>query len=213
MIKHKNWKIKIALITAIIILIITVISYLNYRLTPMKIFHLAPKQLWSVLINRSQLRSGEYVNPPIYDTSIIKSYVIEGYLSNDPVEIKKAILTYLKVNSDVDIHSKTLQYEFVFYKAKGKVNRNFYIEDYENSDLNDYKVASVNIAFGNLPTITYYHIGHLAFNEYSINDSTIVREKFKDGVVIREDRYLPNGKIVHKDLSHEWDSIMKDKDK
>lgn len=211
--RPNKFKINLTIFTAIVIFIIVVISNVNYRLTPMIIYPLAPTQT-TIISVKKRVCKGVIVNPSIYDTSISKYYIIEGYLSEDTSAINNAILTFLKSLSCVNINSKTLHYGFVFYKASWGFNKNFILEgECGLCDFEDNIIARVSISFGKKPTILYYHNSKMIYSEYSLNDSIVVREKFKDGFVIKEDRYMPNGSIVHKDLSHEWDSIMKEKDK
>ena len=208
MYQFKKWQ-KIVLI---IIASAAFAYYLKYRFTPMRIYPLDPEKLWDLRKNRRQLKSGGYINPPIYDTSISKAYVIEGYLSDDTADIKNAILPFLKAHSGVDLHSKTIRYGFSFFKANRKVDKSFEYDaseySYNGDDLDDCKIADVEIWDGK-SSITYYHNKETIYLEFTLNDSTIVRYKYKGDCALYKDTYTPKG-VIHEDLTEMWNIQRKE---
>ena len=194
--------------------IVATIYYLKYRLEPMRIYPLDPEHTNYINITKRKNLSSLDIHPPIYDTVMGKDYIIEGYLSDDTAAIKKAILSFLAKSSGLNLHSKTIWYSFKFCKSNGKFNKNYILDEgeYADNDIFNNEIASVDIYHGEFPNcaITYFDNRKITYGEQTLNNGTIIREKYKNGVELIEDRYMPNGTIEHKDLSKEWDSIMKE---
>lgn len=191
---------------------IATICYLRYRLEPMRIYPLADSANPGNSIIKKQSDSLD-VRPQVYDTTVGKSYIIEGYLSDDTAAIKKAILSFLATSSGFNLRSKTIHYGFKFYKVSGKFNKDYVLDwgEYPEVDVNKYEIASVVIHSGILTNIIYYNNGQIIYDDLVLDNGVLIRSKFKDGVRIREDSYLPNGKVVQKDLTDEWEKEMKER--
>ena len=192
-----NWKNRKMIMVAALCTIAT-ICYLRYRLEPMRIYPLADPANPDTSIIKKQSDSLD-VRPQVYDTTVGKSYIIEGYLSDDTATIKKAILSFLATSSGFNLRSKTIHYGFIFYKASGKFNKDYVLDwgEYPEVDVNKYELASLVIHSGILTNIIYYNSGRIIYDESILKNGVILRIEYKDDGGRREDRYMPDGKVVH----------------